>query len=403
MNYQTPRGTGDFFGDEIRKLRKAESVFAQVLSLYGFEEIKTPVFEDTALFKRSIGEGSDIVKKQMYTFLDKSGRSLSLRPEGTAPVARAVISGNLLTGLPRRFYYSGAMFRYERPQKDRRREFFQVGAEIFGEKSITADVEAIEICAEVFEKLKIPFSLEINSIGCSGCRGEYERVFKKWLEERITRFCSDCQERLSTNPLRVLDCKKEPCRKKLESAPLFKEFLCSTCRENFEAICGNLSKKKIGYKINPRLVRGLDYYNGCVFEFYSPSARDAIAAGGRYDGLVKFLGGPDVPAVGFAVGIDRVLNALEIKTERKGYIVIGAGIAVGALEDIAGNIRDKGKACIVSPKKKMNSSLKFASERNLRYAVLVGESELNSSSITKKDLETGEQETVLLEKFFKEL
>jgi len=372
MNYQCPRGTRDFFGGEIQKLRKAESAFGKVLALYGFEEIKTPIFEDTALFEKTVGNDTDIVKKQMYTFPDKSGRSLSLRPEGTAPVTRAVISGNLLTGLPRRFYYSGEMFRYERPQKDRRREFFQVGAEIFGEKSITADVEAIEICAEAFEKLKIPFSLEINSIGCSGCRGEYERVLKKWLEERITLFCSDCQERFSTNPLRILDCKKEPCRKRLESAPLFKEFLCSACRENFEAVCGSLNKKKIGYEINPRLVRGLDYYNGCVFEFYSPSARDAIAAGGRYDGLVKFLGGQDVPAVGFAVGIDRVLTAMEIKNERKGYIVIGAGIDGETLEVLAGKIRDKGKTCIVSPKKKMNSSLKFASERNLRYALLVG-------------------------------
>ncbi len=403
MNYQPPRGTRDFFGDEIRKLRKAESVFVQVLSLYGFEEIKTPVFEDTALFKRSIGEGSDIVKKQMYTFPDKSGRSLSLRPEGTAPVARAFISGNLLTGLPRRFYYSGEMFRYERPQKDRRREFFQVGAEIFGEKSITADVEAIGICANVFKKLNIPFSLEINSIGCPDCRGEYEKVFKKWLKERITRFCSDCQERFVGNPLRVLDCKKASCREELAGAPEFGKFLCSNCRKNFEDVRGNLSKKKIGYKVNPRLVRGLDYYNGCVFEFYSSGAKDAIAAGGRYDGLVKFLGGPDVPAVGFAVGIDRVLSMIEVKNERKGYIVIGAGIEVGALEDIAGNIRDKGKTCIVSTKKKMNSSLKFASEKNLRYAVFVGESELNSGSITKKDLETGIQETILLEEFFKEL
>jgi len=403
MNYQTPRGTRDFFGDEIRKLRKAESVFAQVLSLYGFEEIKTPVFEDTALFKKTIGEGSDIVKKQMYTFPDKSGRSLSLRPEGTAPVARAVISDNLLTGLPRRFFYSGEMFRYERPQKDRRREFFQVGAEIFGEKSFSADVEAIEICVDAFKKLNIPFSLQINSIGCPNCRAEYEKVLKKWLAERISHFCSDCQERFNTNLLRILDCKKETCRKELESAPLFKESLCSACRENFEAVCGNLNKKKINYKINPRLVRGLDYYNGCVFEFYSPSARDAIAAGGRYDGLVKFLGGQDVPAVGFAVGIDRVMNAMEVKNERKGYIVISAGITGETLEDIAGKIRDKGKTCIVSPKKKMNSSLKFASGSNLRYAVLVGESEMDSGSITKKDLETGEQETVLLEKFFKEL
>ncbi|MCD6413902.1 MAG: histidine--tRNA ligase, partial [Elusimicrobia bacterium] len=402
MKYQPPRGTRDIFGDDVCRFGRIVSIFRDVVARYCFEEIKTPIFEDTSLFERTIGKETDIVKKQMYNFEDKSGRPLTLRPEGTAPVVRAAISNNLLEKLPAKFFYIGEMFRYERPQKDRKRQFYQAGAEIFGEKSASADLEAIKICREIFDKLELKFSLEINTIGCQKCRPAYEKALKDFISGRLDGLCSDCRERYETNPLRVLDCKKESCRQILSSAPAIDDYLCPECRRNFSDIKSALSESRINFTRNEKLVRGLDYYNGCVFEFYVSGARDAVAAGGRYDGLVEFLGGRPVPACGFAIGIDRVMPLVSPVGKTDKYIVISAGTEKREAEKIAERIRAAGKPAFVAGKK-LSAALKFASSRGFKYAVIAGEEELRENSVSVRNLSEGRQEKFSKEDFFNSL
>ena len=397
--FQAPRGTRDLFGEEVLKFRKAVKVFTETVSLYGFREIITPLFEDTAVFERTIGEGTDIVKKQMYTFKDRGGRSLTLRPEGTATVVRAAISDNLLANLPARFFYTGEMFRYERPQKDRKRQFYQMGAEIFGESSCYADYEAIEICAGVFRNLGIDFTLKMNSIGCSGCRSDYETSLRTFAAGIVDKLCQDCKERFDGNILRILDCKNPQCEELLAEAPELKNSICKTCSDSFEKICGLLDKSGIDYEIDTKLVRGLDYYNGCVFEFFTKEARDAIAAGGRYDDLVKAMGGSSVPAVGFAVGIDRILTNIRVSSERRGTLLFGMGIEEEEILAIAAKIRAQQKTCVISRKEKLKNALKEADRNCFKYVVIRGEDELKNGMITVRNMESGSQETVTPEEF----
>jgi len=390
-------------GVEMKKFRRAFDVFRKTVILYDFEEIKTPIFEETALFERSLGGGTDVVSKQMYTFEDKSGRSLTLRPEGTAGLVRAAISGNLLRELPARFWYCGPMFRYEKPQKDRRRQFYQLGAEIFGEAGCAADAEVIEICNDFFNRLGIEYSLKINSIGCPECRGRYEDALKKYLADVLDELCGDCRERYIKNPLRVLDCKIDRGKDVIKKAPNFESFLCEKCGGDFEGVKNILKERGISFEIDSRLVRGLDYYTGCVFEFYTSAARDAIAAGGRYDGLVKFLGGADVAAAGVAIGLDRISSSIKIDESREGYLITGVGVSGGELERLARLIREAGFLCRVSSKQKLKKALAEASSGNFKYAVIVGEDELKNDSVSVKDLGSGEQKTFAKEEFIKKL
>ncbi len=402
MKYQPPRGTKDLYGEDIRRFGKIVSVFRRVVALYAFEEIKTPIFEDTALFERTIGGETDIVKKQMYNFRDKSGRSLTLRPEGTAPVVRAAISNGLLERLPARFFYVGEMFRYERPQQGRRRQFYQAGAEIFGEKSASADFEAMKICRDILKELRIDFSLEINTIGCPKCRPAYEKDLKNFIAGRLSNFCDDCRERYKTNPLRVLDCKNKTCQKNLENAPSIDDYLCEDCRRNFDEIMGRLSASGISFRRNEKLVRGLDYYNGCVFEFYSPFSRDAIAAGGRYDGLVEFLGGKPSPACGFAIGIDRIIPLVSLELAKLGFVVLNAGAGRVEAEKLADELRARGKTALFLDKK-LGSGLKFAASKNFEFAVFAGEDEMRRDEISVRDLSSGTQKTVSKKDFLNSL
>jgi len=401
--YQAPRGTKDIFGEEAARFAYVKKVFSGLAVLCGYGEIVTPVFEDTALFERSIGGGSDIVSKQMYTFPDKADRSLTLRPEGTAGVVRAAVENGLLRPLPKKLFYSGPMFRYEKPQKDRRRQFFQMGAEYFGQQTPSADAEVIEMCAGTLSKLGIKYTLKINSIGCSSCRGEYEKKLLLFAESKKELLCGDCKDRMKTNPLRILDCKNSECKIVLKEAPLLSGALCGDCGKNFSRIKKFLSDMRISFEEDSSLVRGLDYYNGCVFEFYAEGARDAVAAGGRYDGLVKFLGGPDVPAAGFAIGVDRILPLIDFSQERPDYMIVSPGGATGELFSLAGKIRASGKICAVSAKAKLKNALKEASYGGFRFAVIMGEDEEKNMTVTVRDLDNGQQKTIPKKEFIEKL
>ncbi|PIY17701.1 MAG: histidine--tRNA ligase [Elusimicrobia bacterium CG_4_10_14_3_um_filter_49_12_50_7] len=401
--YNAPKGTRDIAGEEAARFSRVSRIFEESARLYGYGLINTPIFEDTALFERTIGGASDIVQKQMYTFLDKADRSLTLRPEGTAPVARAAIAGGLLRPLPCRLYYSGAMFRYEKPQKDRKRQFFQVGAEYFGDKSAFADLEVISLCSTVLKKLGLDCDLKLNSIGCSKCRSGYEKKLTAFAEKKIDGLCDDCGERLRVNPLRILDCKVESCKKILAEAPDVSEALCPECADNFGQIKQGLRDRKIRFNEDVKLVRGLDYYNGCVFEFYAQGARDAVAAGGRYDGLVKLLGGEDVPAAGFAIGVDRVMPLIDFSADKPDYMLVSAGAPMDALAAFADEIRDAGKVCVISSKPKLKNALKEASAASFRFALIMGEDEIKNMTVSVRDMEKGEQKTLSRKEFLERL
>ena len=295
MKYSSVRGTRDILNEEVLRLCYLENLGREVFSSYGYREIVIPTFERTELFTRSIGEVSDIVEKEMYTFQDKKGRSLSLRPEGTAGVVRAFIEHNLYReNAAMRLYYMGPMFRYERPQAGRYREFRQIGAEFFGSDNTRSDVEIINVFVYFFQKAGLKdFNLYINNVGCESCRKKYKAIFTNSMQDNLSNLCSDCQRRFSRNPFRVLDCKNKQCRNYIENVPLISECLCQDCKKKTEEIKEYLQDLDIKYKEDPYLVRGLDYYTGIVFEikYGKLGAQDAIAAGGRYDTLVKEMGG----------------------------------------------------------------------------------------------------------------
>jgi len=401
MKYQVPRGTQDYFGVEIEKIDYIFDVFKQVVSLYNFKKIKTPVFEDASLFTRTIGEGSEIVTKQMYVFKDRAGRLLALRPEGTAPVVRAVVSNNLLKNLPEKFYYTGEMFRYERPQKDRRREFMQMGAEIFGGKEAGFDAELVEISSKIFEKLGIQYTLETNYIGCANCRTDYTNKLRNLIREKKDLLCGECRQRIEKNVLRVFDCKNPQCQKVFSELPTITQNLCEDCSQNFEKIKNLLDSKKIKYKVTEKLVRGLDYYNGFVFEFFTSGIRDAIGAGGRYDSLVEELGGRPTPACGFAIGVERILPVVKFEKEREGFLITGIGISEDKLEELAVFLRENFKKAIVFKKKKISDALKFASNENFLYAIIIGDDELKEGVYSVKNLYTGGQKKLKKEDILK--
>jgi len=337
----------------------------------------------------------------MYTFKDRAGRLLALRPEGTAPVVRAVITDNLLKNLPLKLYYIGEMFRYERPQKDRRREFLQMGAEIFGGKEAVFDVELVEISSKIFKKLGIQYTLKINYIGCINCRTDYTQNLKRHLKKKLKLLCEDCRQRFEKNVLRVFDCKNPQCQKVFSDFPTITQNLCEDCRQNFEKIKSLLDAKKIKYEVAEKLVRGLDYYNGFVFEFFTSGIRDAIGAGGRYDSLVEELGGRPTPACGFAIGVERILPVVKFEKKREGFLIAGIGISEEKLEELADFLRENFKKAFVFRKKKISDALKFASDENFLYAIIIGEDELKEGVFSVKNLYTGEQKKLKKEEILK--
>ncbi|MDD2385110.1 MAG: histidine--tRNA ligase [Sulfurospirillaceae bacterium] len=370
---------------------------------YGFLFIETPILEETALFKRSVGESSDIVGKEMYQFIDKGENDVCLRPEGTAGVVRAFIQQKYdKAGGVRRFFYHGPMFRYERPQKGRLRQFHQFGAETFGEANVREDATIILMLCEMFKTLGIGFTLEINSLGCPVCMPPYRTQLVGFLD-KTEGLCEDCERRKLTNPIRVLDCKNEHCRILLSNAPMLLENLCEECSTDFAVLKSVLDSFGIAYSINSKLVRGLDYYSKTAFEFVSSDigAQSAIAGGGRYDRLVEFLDGKSTPGVGFAMGIERLMELVKMpEAKREGYYV--GALCEEALEVAYRLSIAKRQNFVVHTlyeAKSLKSHLKNADKNYVKFCVCIGEDELADGTIWIKDLESKEEQRIKLENF----
>lgn len=370
---------------------------------YGFSFIETPILEETALFKRSVGESSDIVGKEMYQFRDKGDNDVCLRPEGTAGIVRAFIQEKYdKAGLSKRFFYHGPMFRYERPQKGRLRQFHQFGAESFGEANVREDATIILMIKAIFEALGIGYTLEINSLGCPACMPAYRTRLVSFLES-VEGLCEDCERRKTTNPIRVLDCKNEHCQTLLQNAPLIVDHLCPTCQNDFETLKSILDRFGMAYRVNPKLVRGLDYYSKTAFEFVSSEigAQSAIAGGGRYDRLVEFLDGKPTPAVGFAMGIERLMDLVKMpESKREGYYI--AALCDEALPSVYTLVQQKRAIAQVLTSyepKSLKNHLKAADKFYVKFCVCIGEDELANQTVWVKDLESKEERIMPIENF----
>ncbi|RMD45446.1 MAG: histidine--tRNA ligase [Aquificota bacterium] len=386
------RGFQDIYGENAKKYRFVVDTAREVFDKYNFEEIILPYVEDVSLFIRSVGEETDIVQKEMYVFEDKGGRKVALRPEGTASAVRAYIEERLYAkGGYHKLFYEGAMFRYERPQAGRYRQFHQIGAEIFGVDSPLSDAELIKMVKEMLDRLKIQVRLEINTLGDFESRKKYMEVLKEYLKKHEKQLCEDCKKRIERNPLRVLDCKVESCREITKEAPVLLDFLPEKHLERYEKLKEYLKAINIEFNENPRLVRGLDYYTDTVFEFITDKigAQGTVAAGGRYDYLVEQLGGPKTPALGFAAGIERLMLLVEELPEEKPLFVVipvTSDFNIEALET-AERLRKEGiKTELVLKEGSMKAKMKLSNKMGASFVVFVSEKpEL-------KDMETGEQE-----------
>jgi len=403
------RGTGDVLPSASYGWRYIEDTAMSVARDFGYHEIRTPVFEHTELFQRSVGETTDVVQKEMYTFNDKGGRSITLRPEGTAGVARAVLEHGLFNqALPIKTSYIVSCYRYEKPQAGRLREFHQFGVEYFGSAEASADAEVIFLASLILKELGITgVSLHINSIGCPECRAEYQKALKAYLESRKDGLCHTCLDRLGRNPMRVLDCKSEECAKIAAGAPVIMDYLCGECRGHFENVKGYLEAVDIEYQIDTKIVRGLDYYTRTVFEFISDElgAQATVCAGGRYDGLTEQLGGPRIPALGFAMGLERIWIILEGKKERlpdpprcEVYFISNGEQARKRCFAIACRLREGGiYADCDTVGRGFKAQLKYADKIGARYTVFVGDDELKTGRARIRNMETGDEEEVRLD------
>ncbi len=376
----------------------------KIAKRYGYSYIETPILEATALFKRSVGDSSDIVSKEMYRFEDKGGNDVCMRPEGTAGVVRAFVHAKLdRQPIKQKFYYYGPMFRYERPQKGRLREFHQFGCESFGEASVYEDFTIITMISQIFHELGIGFNLQINSLGCPTCMPPYKETLVNFLIEIKNDLCEDCNRRIETNPIRVLDCKNQICQSLLVNSTKLINNLCEGCDTDFKKLTKLLDNAGITYKVDTNLVRGLDYYNKTAFEFVSNKigSQSAIAGGGRYDKLVEFLDGKPTPAVGFAIGIERIMELVQMPEASREGIYLGAMTedAVEKLFPIATAKRKETKVTVEYNAKGFKSHMKGADKVNARYVVLIGEDELKSGRVWVKDLESKEEKTVKVEVF----
>ena len=399
------KGFSDLYPPEIEKYSFMEKVAREIFPLYGFVEMRTPILERTELFARSIGDETDVVQKEMFSFLDKKGRSLSLRPEATAGVVRAYIENKIYAKENiSKFFTIGPMFRYERPQKGRQRQFHQVNVEVFGSSSPYIDGELIVMLMDFLKKLNIKgISLEINSLGCSKCRALYLANLKEFLEKIDEDvLCEDCKRRRIKNPLRVLDCKIESCKKIYKDAPKIIDYLCSDCDIHFKQVLNLLKFENIQFKINKNLVRGLDYYQRTTFEVMAEGigAQSAIAGGGRYDGLIKQLGGPDLPGIGFACGMERIAQLIDIQEQKSNAFYIATidkkGLDFGF--EVASMLRNRGLECVCSYEvKSVKAHLRAANKGGARYCIIIGEDELLKRKVTLKDLVTGEQKGLSLD------
>lgn len=408
MILNSPRGTSDIFGSDIKYRNFIINTAKELFYIYNYEEMITPTFEYTQVFSKSIGEGSDIVQKEMYTFSDKKGRSLTLRPEGTASIVRAFIENKMYSGyLPVKIFYIGSMFRYERPQKGRMREFYQLGVESIGTDNPMMDTEVIWLLNLFFKKLGFKnLTLLINSMGCNKCRKEYIAKFKSYLKPELDNLCPDCQRRYEKSPLRIFDCKKKSCKDVVSSSPKIHSYLCSDCKSHFEKVLKFLKVLKINYRIDYNLVRGFDYYTKTIFEVISEdlqSAQNALGGGGRYDTLIQQFGGPDIPAIGFAVGIDRTLMLMkqlnlkitEEKNKSKIYIIVLNEDCEYYSFEVLKFLREKNFVCDINYNiKSLNSELKRAEKLGYDFAIIIGENEVEAGELSVKNIKEYKQHKI---------
>ena len=407
MLTNAPRGTKDILPSQVNEWLWLENKIRTLCELYGYEEIRTPIFEHTELFLRGIGEGTDVVDKEMYTFTDRGGRSITLRPENTASVVRAYLQNKLYAnaGLVKLFYV-GSMFRYDRPQAGRFREFHQFGVEALGEKNPAVDAEIILLAWDFLQSLGLyDLRLKINTVGCPACRPIYRRKLTEYFTENFDDLCGDCKRRLEKNPLRILDCKIDGLKDFMDDAPKIETCLCDDCREHFNAVKKFLTAAGVDFEIDNRLVRGLDYYTKTAFEIqYAPlGAQSAVAGGGRYDGLIEEIGGDSTPAVGFAAGLERILLALELQKilpaqDKKitAFVVSGGGAAIETYAfKLLTDLRRKNISATTDfGKRSMKAQMKAAAKSGAKFALIVGEDEVAESTVTVKNLETAAQEKI---------
>ncbi len=401
MAINRPKGTNDILPQDMRVWHAIEQNIRDICQVYGYEEIRTPIFEHTELFQRGVGETSDIVEKEMYTFHDKGNRSITLRPEGTASVVRAFVeSRNFAEAQPIKYYYQGPMFRYARPQAGRFRQFHQFGVEAFGTQDPLIDAEVIHLCMRFFYGLGLKnLQLHINSVGCKTCRPIHKEALKDYLRPSYDALCETCQNRFESNPLRIFDCKNESCQKIVKNAPTITSCLCEDCKNHLEELEGILKTSGVDYVLDEHLVRGLDYYTKTAFEIMVSDigAQSSIGGGGRYDSLVEEVGGPDMPGIGFAIGLERTIKALEAqgvlawkKEKTKVFVACVSSLEKRDAYQLLLQLRG---ANIASEMDVMDRSLKaqfkYANKQNFSYVITVGEEEIAHNRFALKNMQDG--------------
>ena len=400
MLTKAPKGTKDVLPGQSRKWQYIENTFREICRNYGIEEIRTPVFEHTELFQRGVGDTTDIVQKEMYIFEDHAGRSIALKPEGTAGVVRSYIENKVYADTkPAKFCYVIPCFRYEKPQAGRLREFHQFGVEMLGSPAAASDAEVISMVFHMFRELGIEAQLELNSIGCPTCRAKYQKALHDHFAARREELCDTCKDRLERNPMRLLDCKSPICQEIGKGAPMMLDFLCEECTDHFEQVKARLDAMDIPYVINPKIVRGLDYYTKTVFEFVTDKigAQSTICAGGRYDGLIEQLGGPALPGIGFAMGLERILMTMEAcgsafpqQPECAAFIGSMGDKAGAKAAQLVTQLRDEGFwAECDTMGRSVKAQMKFANKLGARFSAIIGDSELEAGTVKLKKMDDG--------------
>lgn len=404
-----PKGTKDMLPQEAYKWHYVENIARETAAEFGFKEIRTPMFEHTELFLRGVGETTDIVTKEMYTFDDKGGRSMTLRPEGTAGVARCFIENGLQQGvMPMKAYYIASVFRYEKPQNGRLREHHQFGVECYGSDSPSADAEVISLASTILKKVGLTqIELNINSIGCPECRAKYNKALKEYIGANLHLMCGQCQARFEKNPLRILDCKEEKCKAITANAPKILDYLCDDCKAHFEKVQAILTSLDVPFKVNSGIVRGLDYYTRTVFEFVSTDigAQGTVCGGGRYNNLVEEVGGKPTPAVGFGMGLERLLLVLEntnnLQAEPETIDVYVASLgeeAQNQARKIVAQLRSEGiKAETDIMDRGIKAQMKYADRVGAKYVVVIGDEELENGVVNIKNMQNGETQSHSIE------
>jgi histidyl-tRNA synthetase len=400
MNIQAPKGTKDVLPENAYKWQYVENLFRKLCSVYGCKEIRTPMFENTELFIRGVGETTDVVQKEMYTFEDKGGRSITLKPEGTAPAIRAFIEHGIFNEVqPTKLYYFTPCFRYEKMQKGRFREHHQFGVEVCGSKEASVDAEVISLVMRIYNELGIKgVQLKINSMGCPSCRKKYNEALKEFLGPNLEELCGTCVSRFDKNPLRILDCKVNSCKEIVKDAPIISDYICDECGDHFESLKKYFGIMDIGFEVDSHIVRGLDYYSKTVFEVLDKNGI-ALCGGGRYDNLISEIGGPDMPSMGFGMGIERLLMSLEengIEIPKENYMELYIGSmnveSKYAAIKIVNRLREKGIKCECDHmERSVKAQMKYANKIGSYFTIILGEDEIQSRNAKIKRMSDGQQ------------